>query len=333
MNSVYSVFGLTLRSNVPIAALLLSPSPSAPDIDVQFGISPVSAGFISSEHEESFYASADLNPSGEPLVRIWRNSGGSLFRVEFDEGAQFWLSRDARNVWAVWRPPLSLDDAVSYLLGPVIGLLLRLRGVVCLHASAISLDGRAIAFVGPEGAGKSTTAAAFAARGHAILSDDIVALIEREQAFHVLPAWPHLSLWPDSVDAIFGSPDAAPRFSATYEKRRLPLGNPSLPFETRALPLSSIFLLGSRSADPPPRAELLSPREALLALVANSYASNALESEARAKELAILGRLVAALPVRSLNPHSDPSRLSGLCEFVCRIAREAPAQAGAASSH
>ena len=49
-------------------------------------------------------------------------------------------------------------------LGPVFAFVLRLRGAVTFHASAVRI-GDAVAFLGPQGAGKSTTAAALALRG------------------------------------------------------------------------------------------------------------------------------------------------------------------------
>lgn len=331
MNSTYFVFGLTVSSNVWIPGLTPTVSSSEPDIRLYLGASPAAAGFHGFEAGEISYSSRELSSSGHPLVRIWRVSDGDFVRVEFDEGATFWLDRAARNVWATWELPLTLDDAISYLLGPVVGLLMRFRGIVCLHASAVSIAGRAVAFVGPEGAGKSTAAAAFAAHGKGVLSDDIVAIVERDNAFHVLPACPYIGLWPDSVQAIFGSPDAAPKFSAMWDKRRLALGGPRLAFETRVLLLSSIFLLADRRAGPP-STDSLSPRDALFALVANSYGANALDSEGRANELALLGRLVSAVPVFRLHTPPDTARLAELCECVSRVAEGGAVQPGAAVS-
>src|SRR5258708_3332580 len=107
----------------------------------------------------------------------------------------------------------------------ILGVLVRLRGVTCLDASAVAIEDRWVAFVGPEAAGKSTTAAAFARQGYGVLSDDIVALVERDGAFHVMPAYPHLCLWPDSVKMLYGSSEMLPRFSPEWEKRRLALGD------------------------------------------------------------------------------------------------------------
>lgn len=322
MNPVYSVFGLRVCSNVPILGLtaLADGSSSSPDIFIELGVVPpfAAAPILAAETDELSYASSEANSSGEPLIRIWNTSRGTSLRVDFDDGATFWLDREGRHIWSVWRAPLNLDDAFSYLLGPILGLVLRLRGVVCLHASAISIEERALAFVGAQGAGKSTVAAAFACGGHAVLSDDIVALTERGGAFHILPAYPHLGLWPDSVEALFGSPDAAPRFSPAWEKRRLSLGGSGRPFETHPRRLAGLFLLGDRGLGSS-SAEPVAAREALLSLVANSYGTNALNSSARASELAVLGRLVSSVPVLRLHAPSDPAHLVTLCDDILRL--------------
>jgi hypothetical protein len=292
----------------------------------------VAAGLVPSDPGQISYASSDADASGQPLVRIRRISGGEFLCVEFDDGADFWVTRDTRRLWAAWRSPLSLEDAISYLLGPILGLVLRLRGVACLHASAVSFGGRAVAFAGPEGAGKSTVAAALAQKGHPALSDDIVALVERDSAFLVLPAYPHICLWPDSVEAIFGSANAAPRFSPNWEKRRLALGHPELPFETMPVPLSAICILGQGSEFAAAAlAEPLPPRDAFLSLVANSYATNALDPEARANELAILGRLVAAVPVWRLRARPEATLLVDLCRSLLSGAQPASVRTGRAT--
>src|SRR5207237_1442435 len=63
-----------------------------------------------------------------------------------------------------------------FLLGPALALLLSQRGLLVLHASAVAVEGRAIAFLGESGQGKSTTAAAFLAHGHTVVADDVLAV-------------------------------------------------------------------------------------------------------------------------------------------------------------
>ena len=125
----------------------------------------------------------------------------------------------------------------------VLGLLLRLRGVTCLHASAVALADHAIAFVGSEGAGKSTTAALMARKGCAVISDDVVALVERNGSFYVYPAYPYLCLWPDSVTMVYGPDKQLPSFSPNWDKRLLSLTGNDLRFEAQALPLGAILSL------------------------------------------------------------------------------------------
>src|SRR5260370_17115886 len=96
------------------------------------------------------------------MLRVWYVAAGAFLRVDYTGGPQCWLDRKREVLWADWPETSSLEDTCSYLLGPVLGYLLRLRGVTCLHASAVAFDNSCVAFVGTAGLGKTTTAAAFA---------------------------------------------------------------------------------------------------------------------------------------------------------------------------
>jgi len=315
----YSVFGLSLQSNISIPGL--NPSGAAlhaTDVVVHLGISPSFHSEISTERGVLTFVSSDIDAAGEPALRIWRVADGAYLYLAYCDGMEFWLDRQGTSVWSKWPASSSLEDAATFLLGPVLGLLLRLRGVTCLHASAVAFDDRAVAFVGDEGAGKSTTAAAFARRGHSVISDDVVAIVERDGAFHVLPAYPYLSLWPDSVKMLYGPEKTLPTFSANWDKRILSLAADRLRFEEKSLPLGAIFLLGERTSEiAAPLLEELSPQECFVSLVANSYATGTLDKEMRAQEFALLGRLLASVPVRRVRPHKNSAQIDRLCEVIC----------------
>jgi len=266
--------------------------------------------------EELAYVGSHFSETGEPSLRIWRVAKGKFLRIAYSDGTQFWIDQKRESVWAVWPGTLSLEDTTSYLLGPIFGLLLRLRGITCLHASAVAFDDRSVAFVGPEGAGKSTTAAALAQRGYGVLSDDIVALVEQEGEFRVMPAYPHLSLWPDSVKMLYGSASALPCFSPEWDKRRLALGENGTHFECRPLPLAAIYVLGDRRPDPAPFVEAIRPQAALLSLVADTYANKILDRDLRASEFNLLARLASSVAVRRVHPSNDPARLDDLCKVI-----------------
>lgn len=318
MDSTYSLFGLTFLSNLPIPGIVPRDSSCEhPDVTLQWDVSPIASREIISQPEVLTYSSVFKDDSGEPILKIWDLGGGKFLRLTYPDGMQFWMDREGTKIWAVWPATSSLEDAASYLLGPVLGLILRLRGTTCLHASAVEMHGRALIFPGEEGAGKSTTAAALARRGHAVLSDDVVALVERDGAFYVLPAYPYLSLWEDSVKMLYGAENALPAFSSNFDKRMLSLAAHDLRFEKQALPLAAVFLLGNRSGeDRAPWIETLNLRENLVSLVVNSYATNLLESGMREREFVLLGRMAAAVPVRRLHAHEDPQRIDALCQLI-----------------
>jgi hypothetical protein len=330
----YAVFGLLLESNLPIPELtLVHPgrppssldSPNRSVVEIHLNASPPTGGVVLSGPEELSFATPYKDAAGNPALSIWKAAGSRYLRLAYFDGTQFWLDREGREVWATWPDNLALEDTATYLLGPVLGILLRLRGVTCLHASAVAFGEKAVAFVGSEGAGKSTTAAALARRGHAVLSDDVVALLERNGSFFVHPAYPYLCLWPESVESLYGSAEALPQFSANYEKRCLSLGKQELRFAEQALPLAAIYILGERRADRAPEVEELAPQRAFLALVANTFATNTLDSSMRASEFEILARLAPFVPIRALAAHQDANRLPELCDLLEKEVRNLPA--------
>ena len=288
----------------------------AADLRIQLGLSPYSETHIPNGLEELTYVSPYADDAGNPALRIWKSSDGFYLRLEYFDGTQFWLERAGKEIWATWPEASTLEDACSYLVGPVLGLLLRLRGITCLHASAVAIEDCGVVFVGAEGAGKSTTAATFALEGHGVLSDDVVALVEDGSEFLVLPAYPHLCLWPESVTMLFGSPDVLPHFSKNWEKQRLFLGERQTRFESRPVPLGAVYFLGERRSEAAPAVEAVRSQKALLALVADTFANKILDREMRAREFDVLGRLVTSVPVRQVFPHSDPLRIRDLCRVL-----------------
>jgi len=313
----YKFFGLVFRSNLSLRGIPIEKNTAEKwDVALHLGVSLDAESKNTPVSEELMYVSSETNEKGAPALQIWKIKSGALVRMAFEDGTQFWLDHLRENIWASWPDHLPLENTTSYLLGPVLGLMLRLRGVICLHASAVAIDGRSVAFVGSAGAGKSTTAAAFSKLGYAVLSDDIVALEERDDAFFVVAGHPQVCLWPESAKMLYGSSEALPRVNPEWEKRRLGLGDQGTRFESRALPLQVIYLLGDRRPDLAPSVEAMGTQAALLDLVANTYANKILDRDMRAREFDVLGRLATAVPIRQVFPHSDPNRIRDLCQVI-----------------
>jgi len=313
----YKFFGLNFHSNLCLPGIAIEKNTVEKwDVALHLGVSLDAESKNMPVSEELMYVSSDTNEKGEPALQIWEVKNGALLRMAFEDTTQFWLDQGRENIWASWPDHLPLENTTSYLLGPVLGLMLRLRGVICLHASAVAIGRRSVAFAGPAGAGKSTTAAAFSKLGYAVLSDDIVALEERDGAFYVVAGHPQVCLWPESARMLYGSSEALPRFNPEWEKRRLGLGDQGTRFESRALPLQVIYLLGDRRPDPAPSVQAAAKQAVLLDLVANTYANKILDRDMRAREFDVLARLATAVPIRRVFPHSDPNRIQDLCQVI-----------------
>jgi hypothetical protein len=202
-------------------------------------------------------------------------------------------------------------------MGPVIGLTLRLRRALPLHASAVVIGDQAVTLAGGPGAGKSTTAAGFAKLGDGVLSDDVAALREEGGKFIVQPGYPRINLWPDSARSLFGSEESLSRISPTWEKRFMALDQSGLRFEQRPLELGAIYVLGERKSDSStPIIEEMEGSAALLSLVANTYMNYVIDPEMRREEFSALGRVLARVPVRFVRAPTDPSCLGNLCEAI-----------------
>ncbi len=207
----------------------------------------------------------------DPEVSVGRARGGRVLR--FRGLAVFLVSADGTRVAARPAPGVPGREVRRLFLDQVLPCVLAFRGRTVLHASCVAEGGRAVALVGASGAGKSTLAAALAREGFAILADD--ALV---------------------VEDAGGNPRAIPARARTCPG---------------PVPLRRIHVLAPAGRRRPGRPSIrtLRPREALVALVDQSYRLDPsdrgrireeFESLARSPLLALARRLTYPLGVENL---------------------------------
>ena len=318
MSFWFSMYGLRVQANEPIPGPASIEAGSVADLEIVLGFLPDwLTTAIGAETSAPWYVT-EKREDCSPCLRVWRLGGGDFYRLLYADDTEFVVDSRGTRVWCRWPPEsLTLADTAIYLLGPVMGFVLLLRGVKCLHASAIALGDQAVAIVGPRGAGKSTTAAAFAQLGYAVLSDDVVALDESNGRFLVQPSYPRIRLWPESADLLYGIEDALPRLTPTWDKRYMDLNDNGYRFQASPLPLAAIYVLGKRSIESSaPRIESVCGSDAMVSLTGNTYVNYLMDKTARGREFEMLTRIIGSIPIRRVIPHAVHSRLSQLCNTI-----------------
>jgi hypothetical protein len=308
-----SIYGLGIVTNRIIPGVPASTIASE-DLRISFGSLPAWHRDLSAAQGEACYVADYKSECGATALRVFRLLDGKYYRFEYADQTRFVVDRSGSEVWAEWCAPLTLEDTATYLLGPVLGFVMLLRGIVCLHASAIAIGDKAIALLGPAGSGKSTTAAAFAERGYSVLAEDVVTLDDRRDHFLVRPGYPCIRLWPPAVKALYGSETYLPKLTPNWDKRYLELTER---FQGKPLPLAAIYHLGERHHhSSAPSIAALDRTEGLMSLVANTYATKLMDKQMRAREFELLTRVVGTVSVRRVTPHANPARITQLCDAI-----------------
>ena len=159
--------GLTVESELPLRGYGCSEAPA--DVHVRYAGARAVPAEAPGEGQLLQLSRPGL---GARCSTVRTEDGGFLARV--NGGMDFEISADLRTV-DIW-----LDDSWPAAMMPVLSscllmaVLLALRGDYALHASTVELKGRALAFVGGPGAGKSTMAALMCSEGARLLTDDLL---------------------------------------------------------------------------------------------------------------------------------------------------------------
>lgn len=335
----YAVYGLTIattRSLLGLTPIALSPLGSAA---VNVTINLLGAP----QPELAILAPGFWQASAEAYQKngfyLWTTSSevGTYWRLRSRDGEDvfdFVINPDGTQVWGFWSTEELFQDAVSLLLGAVLGHVLRLRGVLCLHASVVAVEGNAIALIGASGTGKSTTAAALAARGFSALTDDIAALYWVGDRIWVQPGYPSLRLWSPSLKALQVPVAGLSRVSSRIDKCFLQLDtgpaqsiednhfaeNDSTnqrQFAATPLPLQAIYVLDQRDASC--RVAIAQPLNSIAALhhlLTHAYGRDVLSTSQRQDELRQLAAIAQTIPIRLLHRPDDLNQLDRLCTLI-----------------
>lgn len=294
----FRLFGVDLASDFPFVSRLATGSGPA---DVSFACNLTAPpGVLPPAGLTPVFASAETTPLGESIASCYRLAGHDLLR--FARLADFYLGAERIDCHL-------LDPRYDFLvelrlLGPVFAFWLERCALPVLHASAVAVAGRAVAFLAGSTGGKSTLAAALMTAGHPLLSDDLVA-VEPGPAgeFLARASYPEMRLWPEANRRLVGDLDRLALVHPDHGKLRVPVGPGGFgAFAERSRPLARIYLPERREpGEGTVRIDAVPPREAVILLVRGSFIGGLTAAAGwQERRLEIFARLAERVPVRRL---------------------------------
>lgn len=294
----HSAYGLSIVANRPVPSFG-EPSRAgdldSADVLIEFLGPRVNACADADSVRDQWSAVGSFSDvDGDPSLIITRGPSAAYVWT-YRDGTRFVIAADGSRVSASWSPESTIEDTATYLAGPILGFVSRLRGRTSLHASAVVVNGQAVAFVGIAGVGKSTTVAALVRQGFPMLAEDVLALEVHGEQVLAYPGYPHVRLWPESTDLLFGSPDALPCLTPNWDKRDFDIRTYGGAFAAQPVPLGAVFFLQERR--PQTVITRVSNAQMLLSLLANAYVTTIHDETSRTLDFRVFSRIFESVPL------------------------------------
>lgn len=187
--SRYTVLGGVLHSVLAFPHLPPAPEEMRPSWTVSVLEAPAP------KRQTMLLGSREMGPERYDL---YQDDAG--WRLVYSHAGTFDLSSDGTRINWYRESGANEELAQAIILGPVLSLALQAAGDLCLHGSAVAIEGRAIGFLGGKYYGKSTMATALTSAGARLISDDVLAV--HPQSGVLRPGVPSVRLWADSAEAL-----------------------------------------------------------------------------------------------------------------------------------
>ncbi|MEK5318923.1 serine kinase [Paenibacillus sp. FSL L8-0644] len=173
----YTAFGLRIASELNLPELMLA----APGVVEDVVIRQADLTAWSGQLEQANFVMLDER---------------FMFRIP---GTAIYAVREGKEIEVSIFSGADPDTVRLFVLGTCMGVLLMQRRILPIHGSAVVIGGRAYAFVGESGTGKSTLAAVFRQAGYQMVSDDVIAVKATGSSAIVYPAYPQQKLGLESL--------------------------------------------------------------------------------------------------------------------------------------
>ena len=281
----YTAYGLNIKSDISLPELVKTELRE--DVDISFRqLSDVYLNDVLDGAIVFDRPGCVVRVSANTICYSWKDIGTALIR----NGSEVVIST---------APGINDFDMAPFITGAILGNLLDQRGLMVLHGSAIAVEGKAMAFLGEKGAGKSTFALHLQRCGYPLLTDDLVPVSIVGNEVQTIPGFPRIRLWTDSVRSACLDPTALPQINRFVDKRsyKCPEG-----FSSKRVSLGRIYILTEGTEI---GIERLEPSQAFIELTRNTYLNRYLRATGkRAAHFRKCEAIVASVPIfRLRRPH------------------------------
>lgn len=224
------------------------------------------------------------------------HNGGSQVAGRIEGGLRF-VAENGNDV--VFEPEPDAVPAVvqAYLAHFVLSVVLRQRGYLVLHASALVRGPHAIVFIGDSGWGKSTTAEFFLQHGFQLLAEDAAAIDLSGSYPELVPGPVQLKLRPQAGAWLREDFEELPRFHNESETR---VRRSGFAYCAERRPLTRVYALSGEIASETGVAPL-PPAEGVLQLIRHTRVATGFTApDFAARHLRQCERVVQKVPVKRL---------------------------------
>ncbi|MEG1312090.1 MAG: hypothetical protein RSD47_08810 [Romboutsia sp.] len=174
-NDFYEIYGLKLKSHIPIHNKLLIKDSNKIDAYVTLG--KTNSFFNTNNHDCGIFKfSKDRAYFNINNIASYEILNGSKIIIEPAENS-------------------NLEEIKKYLIGSALGILLFQRDNLAIHGSSIVINNKVFIFSGDIGAGKTTLVSSLINKGYGFLSDDISSISNFiNNKYYVYHSFPHQKL-------------------------------------------------------------------------------------------------------------------------------------------
>lgn len=304
----YWLYGLSIRSVVPLPGARPDESTAPVDVDVRW------------ESDEGWDTSGwpITQPASSPTHAGVAQAPDGRVVLAWGDRLRFVIS-PAGDLVTIVSSAAMLEYAGTVLVGFGFGYLLQLRGVLCLHGAVLARGGRAFALLGSSRAGKSTLAAALVHRGAALVSDDLLVVTRDGDALHAQPGCAAMRVDPAAIRELFGMEadgfELVPHLNKRLWNLLDPRDQPRGRSISRALPIEAIYALESHADGRPEVGTALSAQDSLRRLLSAWYPPDCMHLLTQAR-LQDLRALAAAHPLRVIRQVKQWAELPRLLDLL-----------------